>query len=124
MSSAPDFAESELMAAGYSAFGGDAPAPVKEMILSIKLKCLHDGSETIVKIVRNTPFSHIIQMYADSKNVSEKRCRFYIRASKTLVSPCDSPDKLGLHNGVEIEAKVDPFVKPASRALSFSSSDN
>ena len=92
---------------GFSALAGDAPAPVKEMILALKLHCLHDDSVTIIKIVRTTQFRHLLKLYADSKHVDHASCKIFLRGTGQQVMPDDSPDSLDLSTGMSLDARVE-----------------
>lgn len=105
---------SSELSTGFSAFAGDAPAPVKDMILSLKLHCLHDDSDTIIKIFRNTQFSHLLKLYADSKNVQHTACKIFIRGTGQEVMPEDSADSLNLETGVALDARVETRLRIGS----------
>ena len=108
----------------YSAYGGDAPAPVKEMLLSFKVTCLHDGTEGYFKMLRTTSFKNLMQSFCEDNNLDVIDCRFYYAGTKVTILPSDTPDALGMDNGIEIDAKFRPsYEGMQARSSTIQSAD-
>ena len=90
-------------AQGAAATGGAAAAGDAQHI-NIKVKA-QDGTEIFFKIKRSTQLKKLMDAYCQRQGLSGNQCRFIFDGER--LKDDDTPDKLEMENGDEIDVMVE-----------------